>query len=153
MRYWKCVKCKNEEENFKVGKIYESRDDCKGIRDESGYVWENTPAYQLKDIGYGELVEVDKCNNPIKYDDFDIIIKSKNGITECKYILNEELEGESSVRLYYKDKFDVQIAVEEVLKKVFMKTAYERFEYKLKSKLGRKPTAIELINAYREEMK
>lgn len=96
-----------------------------------------------------EFTHIPKCNHK----DFSININSKDGVTTCKYWLNGKLENESTVKLYYKDEFNVQTAVEEVLKKTFMKKPFELFEYQLENKLGRTPTPMELVEAYRKEIK
>lgn len=312
MKYWKCVKCKNEERDFKIGKIYETDDNENHVRDEEGYLW-NSPISDLKDIGsnYGEfeestrreyLLQLEKegklefneedfvngdlavrfdgecefseelikicdeykllnswnfngydkyfvSNRHVRYKstldknlatvnaweilkenkeekkeeetkmkefkvgdkirivnelnsshgfkigevveivaideedlictykckgkkytnspwvnakeielvddtkDFELNISSKDGITSCAYKVNGELKKNESVKLYYKDTFDIETAVDEVLKKVFAKTPHEVFEINLQKELGHKPTSEELIEAYRKEMK
>lgn len=315
MKYWKCVKCENEERNFKIGKIYETDDNERHVRDEEDYLW-NSPISDLKDMdkNYGEFVEStrreyllqlekegklkfneedfangdlavrfdgvcefseklceickkhkitniwnfninsprelyfvfnkkvhleiphkelatinawemeiskedkeenrekeikmtefkvgdkvriiknlnghefkigevviiiedDESKLPYKCTredgryvdspwvdgeeieladstkDFELNISSKDGITSCTYKLNGELKKNESVKLYYKDTFDIETAVDEVLKKVFAKKPHEVFEINLQKELGHKPTSEELVEAYRKEMK
>lgn len=305
MRYWKCIRSDNEGKDFKIGKIYESDDNGFNVRDESGFLWDNTficktgfgefekatrrdYLYQLEKEGKLEFNERDFVNGDLavkfngwckfsgelyeicnkykliniwhfdgsskyyvvgmsvefgyqqlptvhayntskeikskekkeeikvkkfkigdkvriiknlssghgfkigeevviieededdlnltykgkgeKYTDspwvnseeielignretFELNILSKDGVTTCTYKVNGELKRNESVKLYYKDAFNIETAVQEVLKKVFSKKPHEVFEGKVEKKLGRKPTSEELIEAYRKEIK
>lgn len=130
---------------FKIGEVVviieddESKLPYKCMREDGEYV--DSPWVDGEEI---ELADSTK--------DFELNISSKDGITSCTYKLNGELKKNESVKLYYKDTFDIETAVDEVLKKVFAKKPHEVFEINLQKELGHKPTSEELIEAYRKEM-
>lgn len=51
MRYWKCV----SGSDFKIGKVYESDDNNKNVRDETEFLWDNT---DINYTGFGKFKEV-----------------------------------------------------------------------------------------------
>ena len=84
MRYWKCVS--GSDFDFKIGKIYESEDNNKNVKDETEFLWDNT---DINYTGFGKFEEV-------PYEDFIL-----QEFTSCRIAI--ALKNENAVE-YWSEK-------------------------------------------------